>query len=367
MSKEYYNILWVSETASADEIKKAYKKRAMELHPDRHGGDKDKEAEFKKLNEAYGVLSDPAKKSNYDRFGSAEGMGGFGGGGFQWGFDAGDIGDIFSQFFGGGFGGGGRARGRKADIGEDIEMRLKVSLEDAIRGTTRKVTFDRDVHCHHCNGKWGTTETCTTCHGSGQVRERIQTIFGVMEQAQPCSTCHGTGQKIVEKCTHCHGKWKLREKIEKTIEVPAGIENGMSIKIRDEWHRGGDGNGDLYITFDVPTREGGLTREGMHLHYTVSVSPAEATLWVAKMIEIPIIGKKPLDISAGTQPGTEVTFRGEWLPRLDGRGQHKWDLILHIEVEIPKKISGDQKKLYEAILKSEGGKMKKWWLEDIFS
>lgn len=366
MSKEYYNILWVSETASADEIKKAYKKRAMELHPDRHGGDKGKEAEFKKLNEAYSVLWDSEKKSNYDRFGSAEGMGGFGGGGFQGGFDAGDLGDIFSQFFGGGFAWGGGSKRRRADIGWDIEIAMKVSLEDAIRGSSRKVEFTREVHCHHCNGAGGTTETCATCHGSGQVRERMQTIFGVMEQQRPCSTCHGTGKKIIEKCKHCHGSGKLKEKIEKTIDVPAGIESGMSIKIREEGHRGGDGNGDLYITFDVPSREGGLTREGMHLHYTVEVSPAEAVLGVSKMVEIPIIGKKPLDIASGTQHGTEITFHNEGLPRLDGRSG-KWSLILHIEVAIPKKLSSDQKKLYEAILQSEWGKTKKWWLEDFFS
>jgi DnaJ-class molecular chaperone len=148
--------------------------------------------------------------------------------------------------------------------------------------------------------------------------------------------------------------------------VPAGIESGMSIKMREEWHRGIDGNGDLYITFDVPSREGGLTREDMHLHYTVAVSPAEAILGVSKMVEIPIIGKKPLDISAGTQHGTEITFRDEGLPRLDGRSG-KWSLILIIEVEIPRKLSGDQKKLYEAILQSEWGKTKKWWLEEFFS
>ena len=365
MSKEYYSILGVHESATADEIKRAYKKKAMELHPDRHGGDKGKEAEFKKLNEAYSVLSDPAKKSNYDRFGSAEGMGGFGGGGFQWGFDAGDLGDIFSQFFGGGFGGGGGRR-KRADIGWDIEIAMKISLEDAIRGSSRKVSFDREVHCHHCNGAGGTTETCTTCHGSGQVRERMQTIFGVMEQQRPCHTCHGTGKKIIEKCKHCHGKWKLHETIEKNIDIPKWIEDGMSIKIRDEWHRGGDGNGDLYITFEVPNREGGLTREWLHLHYSVTLSPAEATLWVSRIVEIPIIGKKPLDIGAGTQPGTEIVFREEWLPRLDGRSG-TGNLILHIEVEIPRKLSADQKKLYEAILQSEWGKTKKGWLEDFFS
>lgn len=363
MSKEYYNILWVSESATADEIKRAYKKKAMELHPDRHGGDKGKEAEFKKLNEAYSVLSDPTKKSNYDRFGSAEGMGGFGGG-FQWGFETGDLWDIFSQFFGGGFGGWGTKR-KRADIGWDIEIMMKISLEDSIRGSSRKISFDREVHCHHCNGAGGTTETCNTCHGSGQIRERVQTIFWVMEQQRPCHTCHGTGKKIVEKCKHCHGSGKLQEKIEKTIDIPKWIENGMSIKIRDEWHRGSDGNGDLYITFEAPSKEGGLIREWLHLHYSIHISPAEAILWVSKTIEIPILGKKTLDISSGTQPWTEITFREEWLPRLDGRSGIG-NFILHIEIEIPRKLTSDQRKLYEAILQSEWWETKKWWLEELF-
>lgn len=366
MSKEYYNILWVSESAWVDEIKRAYKKRAMELHPDRHGWDKGKEAEFKKLNEAYSVLSDPTKKSNYDRFGNAEWMWGFGGGWFQWWFDAGDLWDIFSQFFGGWFGWGWSGKRKRADIGWDIEIVMKVSLEDAIRWSNRKVEFSREVHCHHCNWSWGTTETCSTCHWSWQVRERVQTIFGTMEQQRACHTCHGSGKKIIEKCKHCHGSGKLQERVEKTIDIPAGIENGMSIKIREEWHRGKDWNGDLYITFEVPNREGWLTRDGLHLHYTINISPAEAILWVSKILDIPIIGKKPLEISSGTQYGTEIIFREEWLPRLDGRNG-KWNLIVHIQIEIPKKLSWDQKKLYEAILQSEWGKTNKWWLEDFFS
>ena len=361
MAKEYYSILGVSEDASAEDIKKAYRKKAMELHPDRHGGDKSKEAEFKKLNEAYGVLSDAQKKANYDRFWNAEGMGG-GFGGFWGGFDASDLGDIFSSFFGGGFGGGSR---RKQDIGEDIEVRIKISLEDAIKGTNRKIEYTRHNTCHHCSGKWGKTEKCTTCHGTGQVRERVQTLFGVMEQSRPCPTCHGTGEKIVEKCSFCHGKWKIPEKKEKTLDIPAGIENGMSMKIRWEWQSGRDGNGDLYIVFEVPEREGWLIREWADLHYTVKISPAEAALGVTKNLDIPILGKKNLDIDAGTQTGETRTYRGEGIERLDRKG-YKWNLILHIDIEIPKKLTTDQKKLYEALLTSEWGKMKKWWLSEVF-
>ena len=365
MSKEYYSILWVSENATEDEIKKAYRKKAMELHPDRHGGDKIKEAEFKKLNEAYSVLSDPQKKSNYDRFWSAEWMGGMGGfWWFQWGFDAGDLGDIFSQFFGGGFGGG--SSRRRAEIGEDIEIQMKISLEDAIRGSNRTIEFSRETRCIHCHGKWGKTDTCTTCNGSGQVRERVQTIFGTMEQSRPCSTCHGTGEKIIEKCTYCHGKGKTEEKISKTIDIPAGIENGMSIKMRGEGHGGKDGNGDLYITFSVPDREAGLTRERENLHYEVSLSPAEAVLGTEKTIEIPVLGKKTITVKSGTQYGTEIHFKHEGMPSLE-RKWTKWHLIIHLIITTPTKLSDDQKSLYEALLHTEWGKpLKKWWLDNLF-
>lgn len=355
MSKEYYQILWVPENATADEIKKAYRKKAMECHPDRHGWDKTKEAEFKKLNEAYGVLSDPQKKSNYDQFGSAEGMGGFWWfwGGFQWGFDASDLGDIFSSFFGGGMGGG---RGRKrADIGEDIEMRMKISLEDAIRGNTRRVEFTRKSACASCHGKWWETQTCTTCRGSGQVREQVRTVFGVIEQARACGSCSGTGEQIIKKCETCHGKKYEETKIKKDIEIPAGIEDGMSIKIRWEGHAGADGAGDLYITFEAPTREAGLERDGHMLHYALKISPAEAVLGCEKTIEIPIIGKKSLTIQKWTQGGDTYKFAGEGIVRLDRKGS-KWDLMVHYVIDIPTKLSSDEKKLYEALFEVQWGK-----------
>jgi molecular chaperone DnaJ len=367
MSYEYYSLLEVERTASADEIKKAYRKKAMEVHPDRHGGDKSKEAEFKKLNEAYSTLSDEQKKAHYDRFGTAEGMWGMWGGGFggfQWGFDASDLGDIFSQFFGGGFGAWwGRKR---ADIGEDIEIRMSISLEDAIRGNTRKVEFKKRASCQSCNGKWGKTATCDTCRGSGKVRERMQTVFGVMEQERVCGTCSGTWEKITEKCSTCHGKKYTEESIKKDIEIPAGIEDGMSIKMRSEGHMGRDGSGDLYIAFEVPEREWWLTRESHTLHYEVKLSPAEATLGCEKIIEIPIIGKKTLSVKHGTQGMDTHKFSNEWVARLD-RKWAKWDLIIHYTIDIPTRLSSDEKKLYSALLELQGGKKaEKWFFEKIF-
>lgn len=355
MQFEYYSLLEIERTASADEIKKAYRKKAMELHPDRHGGDKTKEAEFKKLNEAYSTLSDAQKKAHYDRFGTMDNMGGWGfGGGFQWWFDASDLGDIFSSFFGGGFTGWTSSR-RRADIGEDIEIRMKISLEDAIRGNKRKVEFKRRVSCDACHGAWGETKTCTTCAGAGQVREQVRTVFGVIEQARECHVCSGTWKVITKKCETCHGKKYNETLIKKDIEIPAGIESGMSIKMRWEGHGGKDGNGDLYISFEAPDREGGLERDGDMLHYSVKISPAEAVLGAVKVIEIPIIWKKELHIKSGTQWGDVLKFSWEWIERIDRRGS-KGDLLIHYTVDIPTKLSSEERKLYEALLHIQGGK-----------
>lgn len=363
MAYEYYTTLWVERWASADEIKKAYRKKAMECHPDRHAGDKEKEAEFKRVNEAYSTLSDPQKKSMYDQFGTPEGAGG-GFGGFQWGFDV-DIGDIFESFFGGG---GGRGRSR-ADIGEDIEIRIKISLEDAIRGTSRLIEFRRRSTCESCHGNgakwWIAIKTCEKCHGQGRVRQRMQTMFGVMEQTVACPDCSGTGQVISEKCGDCHGRGWQETSVKKDIEVPAGIENGMSLKMRGEWHMGRDGNGDLYLTFDIPEREAGLTRDGEHLHYEVHISPAEASLGTEKTIDIPVLGKKTLTIKSGTQYGTEILYKHEGMPSVQKKWS-QWHLIIHLMIDIPTRLTDDQKKLYEALLQTEWGKkMKKWWLDGI--
>ncbi len=366
MQFEYYSILEIERTSTPDEIKKAYRKKAMELHPDRHGGDKEKEAEFKKLNEAYSILSDDQKKAHYDRFWTMDNHGGFGWGGFQGGIDM-DFGDIFSSFFGWGFPGtwGGRGSQRK-QLGEDIEMELRVSLEDAIKWTSRKVVFNKNVICHHCSWKWWKTERCGTCGWIGQVRERVQTVFGVIEQARACHTCHWNGEKIIEKCDFCHGKWFLVEKREKTIDVPAGIENGMSIKMREEWNGGRDGNGDLYIAFIVPEKEWWLTRDGANLHYTHKISPAVAVLGHEDSIDVPILGKKTVSIKPGTQSGVNLIFRNEWAPRLD-RKWMKWDFIVHLEVTIPTKLTSDESSLYYALFEIESGKkMKKWWINGLF-
>lgn len=367
MQYEYYSILEIERTATQDEIKRAYKKKAMELHPDRHGGDKTKEAEFKKVNEAYATLSDEQKKAHYDRFGSTEWMGGGWFGWFQWGFDV-DLGDIFESFFSGG-GMGGRGR-KKAQIWDDIEIKLRISLEDAIRGTSRVVEYRKKSSCSSCSGtgaKNGTElKTCSTCGGGGSVRQQMRTVFGIMEQVVTCPDCHGNGKIITEKCDSCHGKWWQEEAVKKDITVPPGIENGMSIKLRGEGHMDRDGSGDLYVSFDVPEKEAGLIRDHMDLHYEVKISPAEAALWTEKTIQIPILGKKTLSIKHWTQHDTEITFRWEGIDSVE-RKWVKWNLIIHLSIDIPEKLSTEEKKLYEALLECQWGKkMEKWWLESIF-
>lgn len=364
MQYEYYSLLEIERTASTDEIKKAYRKKAMEYHPDRNAWDKEAEAKFKKINEAYATLSDPQKKAHYDRFWTSEGMWGFGWGfgGFGGGFDASDLGDIFWEFFGGGF--GGASRRRRADIGEDIEIRMKISLEDAIKGTSRKIEFERTSICQTCNGKKWETTTCKHCGGTWSKRERVQTLFGVMEQSVVCPVCEWTGEEVVKACKTCNGKWKQQQKVEKTVEVPKGIDDGMSIKMRNEWHEWKDGNGDLYITFSVPNDEGGLRREWNNLVYRVKISPSEAALGIKKDFDIPIIGKKHIHLKEWTQPNEEIRFRWEWITNVTN-----WkvgDLIIQVEIIIPKKLTSDQKRLYEALLASEWKKQHKGWLEELF-
>ena len=236
MAYEYYELLGVGKEASAEELKKAYRKKAMEHHPDRHGGDKDKEAEFKKINEAYAILSDPQKRAAYDQSGGrtdfASGFSGGGFGDFSQGFD---INDIFDMFSGGFSGGSGRSR---REIGEDIELEISATFEETILGGKRKIAYDRSEICSDCGGSGGASKedviSCPDCGGNGKVRQRTQTIFGTMEQIVSCPRCHGSGKTVKNPCKSCGGKRYKKTRREKEIEIPAGIEEGMTIKIRGE-------------------------------------------------------------------------------------------------------------------------------------
>ncbi len=354
MSKDYYSILWIERNASADDIKKAYRKKAMDHHPDRHGWDKWKEDEFKTINEAYAVLSDAQKKARYDQFGSADGGGGFGGMG---GFDFGDINveDIFGSVFGNMGWFGRQQRAQRDEGGEDIQYDIRITFAESFSGVKKEISFDRMTQCESCHGH-GTKDgkepkTCTGCKGSGYVTKSTRSIFGMMQQTVVCSECHGEGKIIEHACSECHGKRRVKTKVTQTVEIPAGIDDGMTIRINGEWHTGKHWNGDLYVVCQVEQSQEILIRREQNLYSTVRISPVEAVLGVNKKVKFPILWDREIRIAAGTQHGKKIQLTSEWMPII-GKKWHG-DLIITIEILVPAKISKAEKALYEEILKLE--------------
>ena len=354
MNKDYYSILWVDRGASADEIKKAYRKKAMESHPDRHGWDKEKEEEFKSINEAYAVLSDTQKKARYDQFGSAEWNAGFGGMG---GFDFGDINveDIFSSVFGNMGGFGGSRQSRRDEGWEDIQKEIHITFAESYTGVKKEIHFDKMVNCESCHGH-GTKDgkeakKCPTCHGSGYVSRATRSIFGMMQQTLVCDNCGGAGVIIEHPCHTCGGKKRVKKKTEQSIEIPAGIDDGMTLRINGEWHAGKHTSGDLYISCHVDQAHENLVRQGNNIHTILHISPAEAVLGINKKIKFPLLWEREIRIASGTQHGKKIQISGDGMP-LIGK---KWrgDLIITLEILIPGKISKEDKKLYEKILENQ--------------
>jgi molecular chaperone DnaJ len=359
MANEFYTTLGVTRDASPEDIKKAYRKKAMELHPDRNAGDKTKEAEFKRVNEAYSVLSDASKKSRYDQYGSAEGPQGFSGfSGGQWGFGAEfNVGDIFESFFGGGFQWGGGGGSRRREVGADLEVRVALSFAEAYAGVKKEISFDRQTICGECKGSGarsqGDISTCPDCSGSWRVRRRVQTLFGVVEQATECERCDGTGKIIKQACSSCKGHKFVRSTKTRMIDVPAGIADEMQIKLRDEGHEGRDGAGDLYVQFRVPESEGLLSREEHDLVYNAMLDPVEFILGTKKTLDIPLIGKREIDIKPGTDPGSEFIFSGEGFPDISTRAARRGRLVIRLGLEMPKKLTKKEREHYEAIAKEK--------------
>lgn len=351
MSKDYYAILWIERSASADEIKKAYRKKAMEHHPDRHGGDTEQEKHFKEVNEAYAVLSDPTKKSRYDQFGSAE-WGNFGGFG---GFDFGDINveDIFSSVFGNMGFGGTRTQRRTENL--DISIDVSLTFEESFKGVKKEIVFDRMVVCDTCHGH-GTKDgvmpkDCQTCRGSGRITQATRSIFGVMQQVVVCPECQGEWSIIQDRCTQCAGHKRIRQDFKTSVEIPAGIDDGMTIRVTGEGHSWlwSSLSGDLYVVCHVEQSLEKLNRREHTIFTTVHISPAEAALWISKKIRFPLIGERNIKISPGTQHAKKIVLSGDWMPII-GKKWHG-DLIITFEVIIPAKMSRAEKKLYEELLK----------------
>ena len=356
--RDYYEVLGVGKDASADELKKAFRRKAVELHPDR-GGD---EGQFKELNEAYEVLKDPSKRQRYDQFGHA-GVGGsaasdgnpFGGfGGQNVNFDFGDLGlgDIFSSFFGGSAGGGRQRQTR----GNDVEARIEISFEEAVFGTETHLKLTLEDICSHCKGTTAEPgyelKTCATCGGSGQVVTATRTIFGNIQQASICPTCKGTGKVPEKVCSVCHGKGTERRTQQIQLKIPAGIDDGATIRLREHGEAVANGpKGDLYVHVRVKAHKH-FTREGDLILSEEHVSMIDAALGTEIEVET-VDGDVRMKVPAGTQSGTDFKLSGHGVPHLrsESRGPH----IVTIIVDTPTKLTKQQKELL-AQFNSGGGK-----------
>jgi len=371
--KDYYETLGVARSATDDELKKAYRKLAKKYHPDVNPGDKVSEEKFKELSEAYGVLSDTDKRRTYDQFGhSAFEQGG--GGGFHHGGM--DMGDILNSFFGGGVDigdilGGGRNRPR-ARRGADMQIRINITLEEAVFGTTKDVQVQGDDTCTTCKGdgaKPGTkVETCTKCNGSGSVRVQQQSLFGASWRVVACSTCKGEGKIIKEPCNTCRGQGRVRTTKTLEVNIPKGIDSGQSVRLTGKGEAGEKGapSGDLYIAVNILPHKL-YTREGNRLYMDIPITFVQATL--GDTISIPFIDGKAGDytVKPGTQTGSTVQMRSKGVPNVHNPNQ-VGDLIVRLNVTVPTQLNERQKELLRDFNEEMGDEYKNHktrWLDKV--
>lgn len=370
--RDYYEVLGVSKSATADEIKKAYRKKAIQYHPDKNPGDKEAEEKFKEAAEAYEVLSDEQKRAKYDRFGheAPGGFGGHSGGGFS-------MDDIFSQFgdiFGGGFGGfggfgGGGQRGPRTNRGSDLRVKVKLTLKDIANGVEKKIKLNKYVACSHCHGTGadgGTAyETCSTCNGSGATTRVVNTILGQMQTQSTCPTCNGEGKVIIKKCSHCGGEGVVRDEEVVTINIPAGVAEGMQLSMSGKGNaaRHGGVNGDLLILVEEePDPE--LFRDDNDVVYNLLLSVSTAAL--GGSVVVPTIdGKAKVTIEPGTQPGKVLRLKNKGLPSINRYGTG--DLLINISVYIPEKLSDSEKQTLSGLENSPNFQPSKSVKDKIFS
>ena len=358
--RDYYEVLGVAKNAGADDIKKAYRKKAIEFHPDKNPGDKAAEEKFKEAAEAYEVLSDPDKKARYDRYGHAgvDGMGG--GGGYGAGMDMEEIlrrfggmfgdDDIFGSFFGGG-GGGFRTRQPRGERGTNLRVKIKMTLEEIASGVHKKIKVRKQVPCNTCHGSGARdgagVETCGTCRGAGMVNRITQTPFGHMQTATTCPTCNGSGQTIKSPCNVCKGDGRVfgEETIE--VDIPAGVHEGIQLSMSGKGNSGAKGGpaGDLLITIEETPHEE-FTREGNNVVYELFLNIADAAL--GAQLEVPTLdGRARIKIPPGTQSGKIFRLRDKGLPELQTRG--RGDQLIHVNVWTPKKLTDEERRLIEKL------------------
>jgi len=348
---DYYAILGVQRDAAPDDIKRAYRKLARESHPDANPDDPHAEDRFKQISEAYNVLSDPAARQRYDTFGDAGAAGGFGAGGF------GDLGDILETFFGGSPFGRQRTRPRTSAVaGQDIGVTAVLTLDDVLTGVAHEVQLDTVGVCERCAGDGCEPGTfrgrCGRCGGQGEIRASRQTILGTVVTSRPCATCEGTGEAPTVPCTQCRGTGRTRTARTDKVDIPPGVADGMTLRVRGRGEAGvrGGPDGDLYVQIRVEPHEI-FERDGDDLACELSVPLTQAVLG-ADVTVATLVGEERLPIPPGTQHGAVLRLKAHGMPRLDGRG--RGDLRVHVSVEIPKKISADERRIFEELAEVRG-------------
>lgn len=374
MEEDYYAILGIEKTATAEEIKKAYKQTAIKYHPDRNPGDKDAEEKFKKAAEAYDVLRDPDKRARYDRFGKAgvEGMGGFGTGGM----DASEFfSSIFGSIFGGGgfggfegFGGGSRPRQYK---GSDLRLKVKLTLPEIAHGVKKKFRVRHDVTCPACHGTGAAAghapETCPDCQGRGYVVHTRRSMFGMMQTQDVCPRCHGEGTLITHPCPDCKGEGIVEGEDIVEVNIPAGVQQGMIVNLTGKGnaakHNGVPGDIQVFIEEEEDKT---LIRDGQDLIYNLLLTVPQAVL--GDTVDVPTVDSKArIKIKPGTQPGTTLRLRGKGLPAVQGYGAGLGDIIVNVSVYIPETLTQEEHKAFELLKDSDHATAPKSVKDKIFS
>ncbi|MBU1151621.1 molecular chaperone DnaJ, partial [Patescibacteria group bacterium] len=359
MQKDLYKILGIEKGASDAELKSAYRKMALKWHPDKHKGDKDAETKFKEINMAYEILSDKSKRQQYDTFGSTGGSGGHGGGGgfsgfqgFDYGNGGGDFADIFESFFGGG---GGRSRRAKDGPmrGNDIEANVKISFEEAVFGTEKELEISKPDVCGHCDGSGAEPgspiKTCENCGGAGEIRSVKNTILGQMATTRTCDMCAGKGKVPEKKCGKCHGTTRVREKDRVKIKIPAGVDNGSTIRLSGKGEGGVNKgpSGDLYINLVVePSKK--FVRYGQDIHSEAKLHLLQAVLGAEVKVET-VQGKATIKIPPGTEDGKVFKLSGKGVPKINSSSHG--DHLVKVKIDVPAKLSKKERELYEQLAK----------------